>query len=236
MNNVKIGILVLVVLVLLLGWIAILEKVFDVPFYARFLARATPTLSPTPAPTRTPLPTVTPRPSSTPTDTPRPTDTPVPTNTPTPTPLPSPTPGSPAADQVVAFSPGPGAGAGYADPQALLGPPDMVASPCCQGIVQLGRGGSITVAFTDNSIVDGDGPDFQVFGEPVGDDFLQIEVSADGQDWRAYPTVSESPDALDLADVGLERAAYVRLTDVQPGTSSGAEVDAVLALHNGPRP
>jgi hypothetical protein len=236
MNNVKIGILIVVALALLLGWVAILQRVFEVPFYNRILARATPTSTATPLPTRTPLPTVTPRPTSTPTptETPTPTATPRPTDTPTPTATPLPTPGSPGADEVIAFSPGPGASDTYGDPAALLGPPDMVASPCCQGIVQLGRGGSITVAFTDNSIVDRDGPDFQVFGEPVRDDFLKIEVSADGETWEAYPKMSESPDALDLADVGLDQAAYVRLTDVQPGTSSGAEVDAVLALHNGP--
>ena len=145
-----------------------------------------------------------------------------------------PTPGSPAADELVDFAPGPGASSSYADPQALLGPPDIVVSPCCEGIVQLGRSGSITVAFTDNSIVDKEGPDFQVFGEPVGDDFLKVEVSADGETWKAYPKVSESPDPLDLADVGLEQVMYVRLTDVQPGTASGAEVDAVVALHSGP--
>jgi hypothetical protein len=234
MNNVKIGILILVAIALLLGWVAILEHVFRVPFYSQILARATPTPTASPMPTRTPLPTVTPRPTSTPTDTPAPTVTPRPTSTPTPTATPLPMPGSPAADQVIAFTPGPGAAARYSDPQALLGPPDMVESPCCQGIVQLGRGGSITVAFTDNSIVDEDGPDFQVFGESARDDFLKIEVSADGQTWQAYPRMSESPEPLDLADVGLDRAAYVRLTDAQPGTASGAEVDAVVALHNGP--
>jgi hypothetical protein len=235
MNNAKIGILIVLALVLLLGWVAILEGVFQVPFYSQILARATATATAIP-PTRTPLPTVTPRPTRTPTETPMPTATPLPTNTPAPTATSEPTPGSPAADQVIDFAPGPGSSSSYADPQALLGPPDMVASPCCQGIVQLGRGGSITVAFADNSIIDRNGADFQVFGEPMGDDFLRVEVSADGVTWKAFPKVSESPDPLDLADVGLEQAAYVRLTDVQPGTASGAEVDAVVALHNGPPP
>jgi hypothetical protein len=100
-------------------------------------------------------------------------------------------------------------------------------------MVQLGQGGSVLLAFVDNSILDGAGPDFQVFGESVEDDDLLIEVSDDGSTWHAYPTASESPGGLDLADVGLDRVVYVRLTDEQPGTSSGAEVDAVVALHNG---
>ena len=39
---------------------------------------------------------------------------------------------------------------------------------------------------------------------------------------------------LDLATVGLPFARFVRIVDVQPGTESGAEVDAVEALHSGP--
>jgi hypothetical protein len=225
---------IVVVVVVLLAWAAILEQIFGVPLYAHLLAPPTPTF--TPRPTRTPLPAATLTPTGTPT--PLPSDTPAPTPTPTstPSPTPLPTPGSPAADRIVAFEPGPGASAAYRDPQALLGPPDAVTTPCCQGILQLGRGGRVVVAFVDNSIVDKEGADFQVFGEQVRDDFILVEVSADGQDWRAYPRLSESPDALDLADVELEQAVYVRLTDSQPGTASGAELDAILALHNGPGP
>jgi hypothetical protein len=190
-----------------------------------------PTKQPVP-PTSLPTSTHTP----TPTDTPTPTHTPTATPTPTPTSTPTPTPGSPAADLVIAFNPGPGAQSQYADPNLLLGEPDGVEEPCCQGMVQLGQGGSVLLAFADNTVVDGDGSDFEVFGESAEDDELLIEVSGDGQTWYAYPTVSESPGGLDLADVGLSRMVYLRLTDVQPGTSSGAEVDAVVALHNGSGP
>jgi hypothetical protein len=92
----------------------------------------------------------------------------------------------------------------------------------------------VVAAFTDNAIIDGLGPDFQVVGESAKDDFLLVEVSEDGQVWNAYPKIAESSGPLDLADVGLARALFVRLTDVQPGTSTGAEVDAVIALHSGP--
>jgi hypothetical protein len=101
-------------------------------------------------------------------------------------------------------------------------------------MVQLGREGTVTLGFTDNSIEDGDGPDFEVYGESIGDDYLLVEVSADGATWYAFPRVSESSGGLDLSAVGLEWAVYVRLTDAQPGTSTGAELDAVVALHNGP--
>jgi hypothetical protein len=92
----------------------------------------------------------------------------------------------------------------------------------------------VLVAFSDNAVVDGDGPDFKVYGESMRDDYLQVEVSADGEIWHAYPRASESPPGFDLAEAGLNRAVFVRLTDLQPATPSGAEVDAIVALHNGP--
>lgn len=160
--------------------------------------------------------------------------TPIRTSTPKPTSTLIPTPGTAGADQVIAYNPGPGFQARYGTPEALLGAPDARGSSCCQGMVQLGQGGSVLLAFTDNAIVDGDGPDFQVYGESARDDYLLIEMSADGVHWYAYPKVSESPEGLDLATAGLERAVYVRLTDLQPATETGAEVDAIVALHSGP--
>jgi hypothetical protein len=54
-------------------------------------------------------------------------------------------------------------------------------------VVSLGEGGSITVAFTDNRIVDGPGPDFTVFENPFNAPGLGIftevgvvAASADG--------------------------------------------------------
>ncbi len=193
-------------------------------------ARA-PTEAPTPSPTLTRTPTPTPTHSATSTLT----HTPIVTPSPIPTPTSTPDPGTPWADAVIAFNPGAGAQSKYGDPQALLGTPDLVEDPCCQGMLQLGRGGSVLLAFVDNTVQDAEGPDLQVSGESVRDDYLLIEVSADGQVWQAFPKVSESPDGLDLADVGLGWAVYVRLTDLQPGTMTGAEVDAVVALHSGPR-
>lgn len=150
-------------------------------------------------------------------------------------PTPVPTPGSPAADQIIAYNPGLAQNEQWASPEAALGAPDLVEEPCCSGMLQLGAGGSVLVGFTDNSIYDGPGPDFQVFGESARDDFIIVEVSADGQMWRGYPKANESPDPFDLAEVGLEEAVFVRITDVQPGTVTGAELDAVEAIHNGPR-
>jgi len=146
---------------------------------------------------------------------------------------PTPTPGLPFADRVVAYNPGQGQNQQYADPQTALGAPDLVEQPCCSGMLQLGAGGSVLLAFTDNVVRDESGPDLQIFGESARDDFILVEVSADGETWHSYPRVDECPEPFDLADVGLEEVVFVRITDVQPGTATGAELDALEALHSG---
>lgn len=82
-------------------------------------------------------------------------------------------------------------------PEIIQGPPR--GGGCCSGsldVVSLGNGGSITVAFEGNSIIDGPGPDFLVFENafyPGGDttkpyaELATVEVSADGKSWLAFP-------------------------------------------------
>lgn len=190
--------------------------------------RSTPVLLPTATTTWTPAPTVAPAQTATR----GPTKTPALLPTPTRTSI----PGYVWADKVIAYNPGPGADSHYTDPNRLLGAADLVEKPCCKGMVQLGQGGSVLLAFTDNTVVDLAGADLQVYGESVKDDYLLIEVSEDGATWYAYPMVSESPGGLDLSDMPVEQVIYVRLTDLQPATKTGAEVDAVRALHSGPAP
>lgn len=176
----------------------------------------------------TPLPTETAAPTAT--------WTPEPRATPTLRPVPTPTPwlGSPGADVVIAYNPGSGRLAAYGNPQMFLGTPDALWEPCCTGMAQLGAQGSVLLAFTDNVVVDGPGADLQVAGEPARDDFVLIELSADGAQWFAFSKQSEAPAPLDLGELGLEHAVYVRLTDLQPGTRTGAELDAVVALNSAP--
>jgi hypothetical protein len=102
----------------------------------------------------------------------------------------------PFADQVVEAIVGTGGGGGAQS--NVLGPPHG-AGPF-QGSMHtfsLGLGGSITVAFTDNAIVDRPGPDFTVFenafllsGVETGLPFTEpgtVSVSADGITWATFP-------------------------------------------------
>ena len=108
----------------------------------------------------------------------------------------------PFADEVVEVTLGTAGGGGA---QAnVLGPPQG-AGPF-QGsthTLSLGLGGSITVAFTDNTIRNGPGPDFTVFenafllsGINTGVPFAEpgtVSVSADGVDWATFPCALDQP-------------------------------------------
>ena len=100
---------------------------------------------------------------------------------------------------VVNFTPG-GCGGFGADglPGVVEGPP--VGGGADEGsldVVSLGSGGSITLSFSPNGIVDGTGPDFIVFenaflthpGDPtsVYAEPGEVSVSDDGTNWTTFP-------------------------------------------------
>jgi len=151
------------------------------------------------------------------------------------TPPPPPPGGTPFADRVVTFQPGAEAKREFSDPSKALGPPDWRNNPfyAC-GCVQLGIGGSLTLEFTDNEIRDGPGDDLRIYGDLANDEFVRVEVSADGVNYRSFGLTGEMA-SLDLATVGLSSAKFIRITDdgsreQSGGPSPGAEIDAVASL------
>jgi len=110
----------------------------------------------------------------------------------------------PWADAVVSFTPGdPWSGFGYNYfPDNVLGPPDpdptineYNPSNNPQEILSLGHGGEIVLEFTDNKIVDGEGPDFTVFENAfyyfgTVEPFIEaaiVSVSQDGINFVTFP-------------------------------------------------
>lgn len=157
-----------------------------------------------------------------------------------------PFPGGPAsfADELVAYRIG--------DPEPIpegqdarnaLGPPDYVAdiwrSPQA---VSLGNGGSISLRFTDNVLVDVDGPDLFLFEVGPNPEAIQVDVSTDGEVWIP---VGEAPGGLCTIDIGPhvdpeEVFRFVRLRDIRDtgGDSEawpGADIDAVGAIGSADR-
>lgn len=140
------------------------------------------------------------------------------------------------------FSNGPVPAVNLQNPSAALGVPDYTKTTepvGNDGAVSLGRGGRLTLRFTNNRLTgSGDNkPDLMVF--EVGDsELVQVEVSSDGTNFTSVGTVSGANPTVDLDAFGFNTSArleYVRLTDVAgdgsvSGASVGADIDAVGAL------
>lgn len=135
-------------------------------------------------------------------------------------------------DTVHAFVPGTGAGFGQAYfPGNVLAPPNGNSNPNTpnfseQDLLSLGDGGRITLRFVNNRIVDGPGPDFIVFEnplQPVGEpnqsfsEVAVVEVSDDGQNWVAFPFDYIPPGTTGSL---LDMANYVGFAGVRPVLSS----------------
>jgi hypothetical protein len=75
-------------------------------------------------------------------------------------------------------------------PGIVLGPPGN-ATPTTGSltVLSLGHGGSITLAFTDNEIVDGPGPDFIVFENPF---FCTAPPLTAADPWAPSPSPASS--------------------------------------------
>jgi len=111
----------------------------------------------------------------------------------------------PFLDAVVSSTVGQGGGGRVADlPGVVLGPPrGGGAFTGSLDTFSLGLGGQIVVAFTDNVVVDGPGPDLTVFENaflPTGLTTLApfaepgtVAVSADGVTWATFACASDRP-------------------------------------------
>lgn len=108
------------------------------------------------------------------------------------------------ATDVVEVTYGQGAGFGQDEmPGIVLGAPRGTGKTTGSlHVVALGNGGSITLSFGDQTILDGDGPDFIVFENAFyagGDEsapFAElgtVEVSDDGETWATFPCVATEP-------------------------------------------
>ncbi len=174
----------------------------------------------------------------------------------------------PWADASPAVEYGPGAGFGQAFyPDNILGPPDPGATPSQPAytedeLLTLGKDGWVVLQFVDNTIVDGDGPDFTVFENVMqsGSSYFRetafVDVSQDGVNWvrfpwdpvtfdglaGVWPTTGGDPtdpsvsggDQFDLADVGMPWVSFVKLTDCGDSVEDGGlfDLDAVVAVNS----
>jgi OmpA-OmpF porin, OOP family len=143
------------------------------------------------------------------------------------------------ADEVISFTPGtpPAKGEKYNKADNALGAPNF-DSKTDDGYVTLGCGGSITLHFVDNAVVDVKGDDLFLFEIPTDLEPTDVELSRDGKAWIAVGTFGGGTASIDIAkhvkpgDV----FGFLRLRDKKStcyGKWPGADVDAVGAIGSG---
>lgn len=121
------------------------------------------------------------------------------------------------------------------NPQVILGPPDFSGNVNDGSFLSLGCDGTVILQFTDNALVDVEGPDLYVFEVGPKVEGMTLSISEDGDTWVDLGDISGGRAEVDLAGLVSMDASYryVRLTDdgTDCGTRfAGADIDAVAAI------
>ncbi|MEO6901917.1 MAG: OmpA family protein [Bacteroidia bacterium] len=141
------------------------------------------------------------------------------------------------ADEVVDFKRGdPEAIADACDSTLALGLPDFAG--VAANFTSLGCGGSLTLRFTDNALVNIEGPDLFVFEVGKFIETMQVYVSKEGKQWINVGVISGGISSVDIGDSvkQFEVFNYVKLVDLKSdckGSWPGADIDAVAAIGSG---
>jgi flagellar motor protein MotB len=115
----------------------------------------------------------------------------------------------------------------------VLGEPDVITTfDDATGIYSLGLGGTLTIRFTDNALVDVNGPDLYLFEigqlEPT-----ELEISKDGVSWIKIGKIDGGVAEVDISPFVSpnELFYYVRFKDLKVTSGiPGADVDAIAAI------
>ena len=119
--------------------------------------------------------------------------------------------------------------------EGIIGPPDMSTkrfNEVDSKICNLGLKGQITLAFTNNSLSNVEGPDLYVF-EMGAIEPTNLEISKNGLDWIAVGRIEGGTAMVDIAPFVKtgDTFNYVRLTDLETSSGiPGADIDAVAAI------
>jgi OmpA-OmpF porin, OOP family len=143
------------------------------------------------------------------------------------------------ADALVSYRPGsPAPGKATQQGKTALGVPDYTGQHADgSDYVCLGHGGSLTVRFDDNALVDVKGPDLYVFEIGPDVEATLVEISEDGRKWISVGRAAGSLSSVDIGPHSKPSQVFrfVRLTDDPKqgdggGTWPGADIDAVGAI------
>lgn len=142
------------------------------------------------------------------------------------------------AGELASFESGTPAAKAPPDPKVVLGPPDFVSQSAERKratSLPLGCGGTLTLRFIHNVLVDAPGPDLYVFEVGPAVEATDLAISRDGRTWIDVGRIRGGTAEVDIQKVIKpgERFRFVRLTDLKTscgGPWPGADIDAVGAI------
>jgi OOP family OmpA-OmpF porin len=142
------------------------------------------------------------------------------------------------ADEVVSYTPGdPAPMNDNAHPEDAIGPPNWDGKQNV-GFVSLGCGGTLVLKFTNNALVNIEGPDLYIFEVGKFVEPTLLSVSKDGKKWIEVGNIKGGVSEVDIGDSVKtgEKFNYIKLTDLKSecdGLWPGADIDAVAAIGTG---
>ncbi|WP_292023127.1 OmpA family protein [Maritimibacter sp. UBA3975] len=140
------------------------------------------------------------------------------------------------ADAVVSSTVGSGTIKSSAtDPAATLGAPNYSGNVNDGSFLSLGCDGNVVLQFTDNALVDVEGPDLYVFEVGPKVEAMSLAISTDGVEWTDIGAITGGRAEVDIAGAAQDGTdfRFVRLADDGKGCGTsfaGADVDAVAAI------
>lgn len=141
------------------------------------------------------------------------------------------------ADEVVDFKRGdPDAVTEACDSMLSIGIADFAG--VASNFTSLGCGGTLTVRFTDNALINIVGPDLYVFEVGKYIETTQLYVSQDGKKWINVGAISGGVSSVDIGDSVKQGEVfhYAKLEDLKTdckGSWPGADIDAIAAIGSG---
>ncbi len=145
------------------------------------------------------------------------------------------------ADRIGGFKSGRPAASSAKDRKAsnALGLPDYDAGPET-GYLTLGCGGTLVASFTDNALVDIQGPDLYIFEIGASIEPTALSISVDGRHWVKVGSIAGGRAEVDIRPYTQKNEvySYVKLTDLKSDCGAGtpgADIDAIGAIGSGVR-
>ena len=143
------------------------------------------------------------------------------------------------ADEIVSFTKGnPAAIEQSSNPSTAIGIPnyDGVNS----GFVSLGCGGELVLRFTDNALINIEGPDLYIFEVGKFIESTELSISKDGINWVQIGTITGAKAEVDIEPFTKKGDVfnYIKLVDLKTecrGMWPGADIDAVATIGSAKR-